>query len=95
MLECPECGNELESRTCESCQGDNLPDAKFCCYCGESLAELLDRPVSDDPYDLENRVLCSDENCIGVINEQGICSECGRPAGFKEQPTESEESQEV
>jgi hypothetical protein len=26
----------------------------------------------------ENRVLCSDEGCIGVVGEDGRCNECGR-----------------
>ena len=29
--------------------------------------------------DWENRILCSDENCIGVIGPDGRCKECGRP----------------
>lgn len=29
--------------------------------------------------DWENRILCSDENCIGVIDSNGRCKECGKP----------------
>jgi hypothetical protein len=29
--------------------------------------------------DWENRMLCSDENCIGVIGSDGRCKECGKP----------------
>jgi hypothetical protein len=29
----------------------------------------------------DNRRLCSDENCIGVIGPDGRCKECGKPAG--------------
>jgi len=29
--------------------------------------------------DWENRRLCSDENCIGVIGADGRCRECGKP----------------
>jgi len=29
--------------------------------------------------DWENRILCSDESCIGVIGPDGRCKECGRP----------------
>jgi hypothetical protein len=29
----------------------------------------------------EERRLCSDENCIGVIGPDGRCKECGRPDG--------------
>jgi len=28
----------------------------------------------------EERRLCSDESCIGVIGPDGRCKECGRPA---------------
>jgi hypothetical protein len=34
--------------------------------------------VQDDD-DWENRVLCSDESCIGVIGPDGRCKECGKP----------------
>jgi hypothetical protein len=32
---------------------------------------------SDDEW--ESRMLCSDENCIGVIGPDGRCRECGKP----------------
>jgi len=32
-----------------------------------------------DDSDWENRVLCSDGNCIGVIGPDGHCKECGKP----------------
>ncbi|HNY51709.1 MAG TPA: hypothetical protein PLV50_08210 [Smithella sp.] len=32
---------------------------------------------SDDDWD--NRILCSDESCIGVIGSDGKCKECGKP----------------
>jgi len=31
--------------------------------------------------DFSQRVLCSDGNCIGVINEQGVCNTCGKDFG--------------
>ena len=34
------------------------------------------RSVSDSEW--ENRTLCSDESCIGVIGPDGRCKECGR-----------------
>jgi hypothetical protein len=41
------------------------------------------RPLSDDSAetdaDWENRRLCSDGNCIGVIGPDGRCRECGKP----------------
>lgn len=38
-------------------------------------------PVDDAPVDekWENRVLCGDGNCIGVIGTDGKCKECGKP----------------
>lgn len=32
-----------------------------------------------DDIDWENRILCPDGNCIGVIGPDGCCKECGRP----------------
>ncbi len=28
---------------------------------------------------MDDRIPCSDESCIGIINEKGICNVCGRP----------------
>jgi len=33
--------------------------------------------------DWDNRKLCSDGNCIGVIGADGCCKECGLPYGAK------------
>jgi hypothetical protein len=33
----------------------------------------------DMDLEWENRVLCSDESCIGTIGTDGRCRECGRP----------------
>jgi hypothetical protein len=35
--------------------------------------------LADDADDWDNRVLCSDGNCIGVIGPNGRCKECGKP----------------
>ena len=34
--------------------------------------------VANDDDDWENRVLCIDESCIGVIGPDGRCKECGK-----------------
>jgi hypothetical protein len=36
-------------------------------------------PASEDADDWENRTLCIDESCIGVIGPDGRCKECGKP----------------
>jgi hypothetical protein len=59
--------------------------------------------MSDEPADLngkeenepadidwENRTLCSDESCIGVIGPDGRCKECGRP--FERPPGEENDA---
>jgi hypothetical protein len=32
----------------------------------------------EDGFDFSERTLCSDGTCIGVINEKGLCNECGK-----------------
>jgi hypothetical protein len=47
--------------------------------CGASLkSEASGASDADEGLDLENRVLCPDGNCTGIIVE-GKCSECGKP----------------
>jgi hypothetical protein len=36
----------------------------------------------DEPPDLEDRVLCADGRCIGVIGPSGSCKACGKPADW-------------
>lgn len=44
------------------------------------------RPKSKADADWENRTLCADESCIGVVGPDGLCKECGRPyEGFEHQ----------
>jgi hypothetical protein len=40
----------------------------------ESTAES-----GEDAVDFSERTLCSDGACIGIINEKGVCNECGKP----------------
>ncbi len=42
--------------------------------------EEADRTTDDEALDWENRRLCPDESCIGIIGPDGRCTECGRPA---------------
>jgi hypothetical protein len=70
-MQCPLCGGDLEMLVCPLCGAETLPDSLFCCRCGGRLESEELSP------DLANRVLCPDGACIGVLNEQGECSECG------------------
>jgi hypothetical protein len=39
----------------------------------------------------EQRILCSDESCIGVIGPNGLCKECGKPYKSEEGTENSEQ----
>ena len=77
---CKECGKKYE--------GD-LPAMTLSEDENQTVAEDIDSSPAtteipeeaDAPVDAgwENRVLCSDGNCIGVIGPDGKCKECGKP----------------
>jgi hypothetical protein len=86
-MECPHCKEKLESITCPGCSKE-VPDySLYCLFCGmrldgESVQQAPfeeDTPegYGDDP-DFENRILCPDGTCTGII-ENGRCTECGKP----------------
>jgi hypothetical protein len=78
-MDCPECHCELPSRECPKC-GENIPVfGKFCCYCGSALPAPATTQPEEGEIDFSSRILCSDGNCIGVINKDGVCNECGKP----------------
>ena len=72
-IRCPKCDYEFPMSICDSCGAENLRESSYCCQCGE---ELIAKETS---VDWDNRRLCSDGNCIGVINEEGVCNICGKP----------------
>ena len=80
-MKCPHCGQRLAGRSCPSCGSDTLEESLFCHRCGKNLekAELQPKPAEGDDLDISKRILCSDGNCIGVVNEQGVCKVCGKP----------------
>ncbi len=67
---CKECGKVYEGK---------LPDdrAERIVDKAASVEKRENDIQSDDDWD--NRVLCSDESCIGVIGSDGKCKECGKP----------------
>ena len=72
-IRCPKCDYKFPTSICHSCGAGNLPESSYCCHCGEELV------IEETSVDWKNRRLCSDGNCIGVINEQGVCNICGKP----------------
>ena len=78
---CEKCGNEIETIACGHCGGVIKKLGSFCYLCGQKYAETETIAVSetDDTIDFSERTLCSDGACIGVIGEDGVCKECGKP----------------
>jgi len=70
---------EISGRECPYC-GENVPpESRFCMYCGESLVlESKEKTGDEDGFDFDNRVLCPDGGCTGIIIN-GKCTECGKP----------------
>jgi len=55
--------------------GDSF-DFKTSIMTGKTMKSKKAKPQAD--IDWENRKLCSDESCIGVIGPDGRCKECGK-----------------
>jgi hypothetical protein len=81
---CKECGKKYEGDLpSQSPSQDEDQDREPVAQEDEhmSSAETETHEVADDAVDdeWENRVLCSDGACIGVIGPDGKCKECGKP----------------
>jgi len=73
-MKCPKCDFQIPGIVCEAC-GEETPEESLYCYkCGAEIDV-----EQEGSFDLESRILCSDETCIGVINEKGFCGVCGKP----------------
>ncbi len=70
-------GSQAEDEDPQSSDSDASDDA-IADAIDDEFAELKDD--SDDDIDTgfeSNRELCPDASCIGVINDRGVCAECG------------------
>lgn len=76
-LNCENCGHEARSKKCPACQEKIMIWAKFCPLCGVAQPQEP-QSSSADPFALENRRLCPDGNCIGILGADGRCVICGR-----------------
>lgn len=56
---------------------DELPEAPGDAEASENEDNLPESPVAEDEW--EDRTLCIDEGCIGVVGSDGRCKECGKP----------------
>jgi len=77
---CKECGKKYEGDLPEMGPAEDEvetgeEDVEQSAEAVEPTEEADTKP--DDEW--ENRVLCSDGNCIGVIGPDGRCKECGKP----------------
>lgn len=78
-MECPHCHEEIPGKACPECGGTTPDESQYCIQCGAYLEEFEGgMGDSDDGSDFEDRVLCSDGTCTGIIID-GKCSECGKP----------------
>ena len=79
-MECPHCHEEIPGRPCAHC-GEETPSlGRYCMFCGKEFVEETNQQGSSeqgDPFDLDNRVLCPDGTCTGII-VNGTCTECGK-----------------
>jgi len=74
-MECPHCHQAIPSLFCSEC-GKEIPEKSlYCCWCGKPIKVKGE----EEEMDFSQRTLCSDGNCIGVINEKGVCNICGKP----------------
>jgi uncharacterized OB-fold protein len=78
IIKCPDCGNEIAGKECVKCGETTPAESIYCINCGAlQESEVEETAASGDDLDFENRVLCSDGTCTGIIIN-GKCSECGK-----------------
>ena len=85
-MKCPYCEKEIPGKSCPECGAFVPEQSLFCMDCGERFSGESTEAADQTPeeFDLEDRVLCPDGTCTGIIVE-GKCSECGRSeAGIEE-----------
>jgi hypothetical protein len=92
---CKECGLSYEGpfdATNEEIVAPDVEEAEPEDEINEELEESEENgtePQADIEW--EQRTLCSDESCIGVIGPDGLCKECGKPYDSEEQEGNSKE----
>ncbi|MBW2093440.1 MAG: zinc ribbon domain-containing protein [Deltaproteobacteria bacterium] len=94
-MKCPYCEKEIPGKTCPDCGATMPEEARYCMQCG-NLLDDADETISqngEDDLDFENRVLCPDGTCTGIIVD-GKCTECGRTF-TPEEPAENGEGEGV
>ena len=80
-MKCPHCDEEIQGPNCPQC-GAMMPEgANYCMDCGSLLEEKTEEGFveddDDNDPDFDNRILCPDGTCTGIIVD-GKCVECGK-----------------
>ena len=83
-MKCPNCEEEIPGSPSPEC-GATAPDgANYCMECGSSLVrEEAGSLDNESGFDLEDRALCPDGTCTGIIVD-GKCTDCGKVPGEEE-----------
>ena len=83
-MKCPHCEEELPGSPCPKCGETVFEEANYCMDCGTPLKEGLEEISKDEDFfeyddgsDFEDRELCPDGTCTGIIID-GKCTECGK-----------------
>jgi hypothetical protein len=79
-MKCPHCSKEIPGKECPHCNTVIPAESRYCIECGIDMEGTPeDIEVEDSDPDFENRVLCPDGTCTGIIIDSRCC-ECGKSA---------------
>ena len=80
-MRCPHCDEEIQGTKCPQCEAVTPEGANYCMDCGSPLEKISEDGLigedNDHDFDFDNRVLCPDGTCTGIIVD-GKCVECGK-----------------
>ena len=88
-MKCPHCDKEIPGISCRQCSATTPEGSNYCMACGASVGQEPEEVFEgDNGFDFDNRVLCPDGACTGIIIE-GRCTECGIKPGDEEKLSET------